>query len=453
MRNQRFKLFIASLIFVISYSQIFANPAGEGTIDTKIMSSTSVGHDIEVHTYLPSEYSETGEPYRLYIFLHGAAGDNAERCRDIMKPILDRMITDKSIDPIIVVLPQVTWPGVNGENWLNFHEYTDSIRNGKYESVITIDLLDWLSAQYNVIQDRVKRAIGGFSMGAEGSVRIAVRNNAKFGLVAAHDGAIALKVWRIWLPFLLAEYPWTTDYYLFFPDGGFISTWFFAMAAAWSPNLENTSNYQVDFAVNSSGEFIPEIFEGKWLANYDPATLMQNPKVYKYPLEIYFDTRIPPEYTNKEATDLFHEELEALNVEHTYKVFEEPQGHFLGEDAVESGLLFLDEAMDNAVTRVKTPTLTAMPKGFCLYLNYPNPFNAETTISYQLPEETHISLQIYNSLGQYVKTVVDNDQSPGEDSVNWDGTSDRGLSVPAGIYLIRMEYEEYSQVRKMALVR
>jgi len=90
---------------------------------------------------------------------------------------------------------------------------------------------------------------------------------------------------------------------------------------------------------------------------------------------------------------------------------------------------------------------------FELHQNYPNPFNPETEISYTLLKDSRVKLDIYNLLGQRIRTLVDEYQEAGDRSVSWDGKDERGREVTSGIYLYRLQAGEYSEVRKMVLVK
>ena len=80
-----------------------------------------------------------------------------------------------------------------------------------------------------------------------------------------------------------------------------------------------------------------------------------------------------------------------------------------------------------------------MPTKLVLTFAYPNPFNAQTRIEYGLPEESHVRLMIFNSLGQLITTLVDETQSPGYKRVIWNGKDKHGLPVSSGIYLYTLE--------------
>ncbi len=94
------------------------------------------------------------------------------------------------------------------------------------------------------------------------------------------------------------------------------------------------------------------------------------------------------------------------------------------------------------------------PKDYILEQNYPNPFNPSTNITFTLPLENKISLKIYNSLGQEVKTLIDNQEySRGPHSVIWDATDKNGNPVTSGVYIYRLVFGNFSKTKTMSLVR
>ena len=89
-----------------------------------------------------------------------------------------------------------------------------------------------------------------------------------------------------------------------------------------------------------------------------------------------------------------------------------------------------------------------------IYLsNYPNPFNPETTISYQLPEDSEVELIIYNIKGQLVKTLVNELLPAGEHSAIWNGRDTNDKRVGSGIYFYKLEAGDYHKVKKMILLK
>jgi hypothetical protein len=94
-----------------------------------------------------------------------------------------------------------------------------------------------------------------------------------------------------------------------------------------------------------------------------------------------------------------------------------------------------------------------VPQEFALHQNYPNPFNPTTTISYDLPEQAQVTLGIYDLLGKQIKTLVNHSQDAGNRITVWDGTDELGRPVSAGVYLYRIKAEEFTQTRKMLLLK
>ncbi len=84
---------------------------------------------------------------------------------------------------------------------------------------------------------------------------------------------------------------------------------------------------------------------------------------------------------------------------------------------------------------------------------YPNPFNPETTISFNNPQNGRISLSIYNIKGQLVKTLLDEEIAVGTHSIVWNGTNEKGNSVTSGIYFTKITTTSTSLTKKMILLK
>lgn len=96
----------------------------------------------------------------------------------------------------------------------------------------------------------------------------------------------------------------------------------------------------------------------------------------------------------------------------------------------------------------------ALPKEFSLDYNYPNPFNPATTIRYQLPERSAVSLKIFNILGREVLTLVNEVQSAGTHSVIFDAKNNKqSYSLASGVYFYRLQAGNFVQTRKMILLK
>lgn len=104
---------------------------------------------------------------------------------------------------------------------------------------------------------------------------------------------------------------------------------------------------------------------------------------------------------------------------------------------------------------IKAKPLTIItPDDYELSQNYPNPFNPTTNIEFKLPISKPISLKIYNTLGQEVRTLINNQNyAPGAHSVQWDGRDNNGNPAASGVYVYQLIFGNFSKSKKMTLVR
>ena len=94
-----------------------------------------------------------------------------------------------------------------------------------------------------------------------------------------------------------------------------------------------------------------------------------------------------------------------------------------------------------------------MSNSFALNNACPNPFNPVTTLSYYLPKGSFVTMTVYDMLGRKVKQLVNQNETQGVRSVQWNSTNDHGQPVSAGIYLCRIEAGEFRQTKKMVLLK
>ena len=118
---------------------------------------------------------------------------------------------------------------------------------------------------------------------------------------------------------------------------------------------------------------------------------------------------------------------------------------------------YSDVTDDEGGYRIHLPIPTVIaedettPSSFQLHQNYPNPFNSSTVITYSLPAPGYARVEIYNNLGQRVRTLADAWQDPGSHSVTWDGLDDSGQGVAAGVYIYELTSGGSTETRKMVL--
>ncbi len=94
-----------------------------------------------------------------------------------------------------------------------------------------------------------------------------------------------------------------------------------------------------------------------------------------------------------------------------------------------------------------------IPDGYLLSQNHPNPFNGTTRLRYDLPERTDVVLVIYDILGRHIKTLVRGVEEAGFKSVAWNGTDQLGKPVSTGVYLYQIHAGDFTQTRKMLLLK
>ena len=124
-----------------------------------------------------------------------------------------------------------------------------------------------------------------------------------------------------------------------------------------------------------------------------------------------------------------------------YKAFAKPSNSALGKSG------FVDNSKINSLSN------SELPKKFELYTAYPNPFNPSTTIQYDLPESEYVEIAIFDIKGREIRSLVNAHNQAGQHQVVWDGRNDRGTSVPSGMYFYKITAGEFSETRKMTLLK
>jgi len=94
-----------------------------------------------------------------------------------------------------------------------------------------------------------------------------------------------------------------------------------------------------------------------------------------------------------------------------------------------------------------------LPQSYALGQNVPNPFNPSTSIEFAVPRSGDVKIEVFNVLGQKVKTLADEFMKAGYKRVDWDGTDQSGNSVASGVYLYRMSANDFGETKKMLLLK
>ena len=94
-----------------------------------------------------------------------------------------------------------------------------------------------------------------------------------------------------------------------------------------------------------------------------------------------------------------------------------------------------------------------VPGSYELQQNYPNPFNPSTVITYAIPQNAHVRIDVFNVLGQKVALLFDQEQTVGTHSIAWNARNEGGSMVGSGVYFVKMQAGAFSQVKKMMLAK
>ena len=108
---------------------------------------------------------------------------------------------------------------------------------------------------------------------------------------------------------------------------------------------------------------------------------------------------------------------------------------------------------DLEYTLEETTAGPGIPTRYSLSANYPNPFNPSTKIAFDLPESQNVRLVIFGIDGRRIATLRNESMSAGRHSVTWTGQDDQDEKVAAGIYFYRIQAGDFSETKKMTLIK
>jgi hypothetical protein len=94
-----------------------------------------------------------------------------------------------------------------------------------------------------------------------------------------------------------------------------------------------------------------------------------------------------------------------------------------------------------------------IPEVFALHQNYPNPFNPVTSLRYDIPEDAPVNITIYDMMGRIVRSLVNSKKAAGYHYIKWNATNNKNEPVSAGLYLYTIQAGEFTQTKKMVLLK
>ena len=105
------------------------------------------------------------------------------------------------------------------------------------------------------------------------------------------------------------------------------------------------------------------------------------------------------------------------------------------------------------ISNLSTNATSFVAKSFRLNQNYPNPFNPTTTIPFDIVNSDQVRLIIYNVKGEIVRTLLNSNLNPGSYEVRWNGRSDSGIDISAGMYFIELKGTSFRETSKMIYLK
>lgn len=324
---------VSLLLALVINSFIFS----QGSLISDKFFSTSLDTIKNVNVYLPENYDSTDitKDYPVIYFLHGSGGNHTSYSG--IYPILDSLITNMIIKPVIVVVPDGSSGPYLGS------QYSNSALYGLFEDYIVIDVINYIDGNYKTIPSKDNRAIMGHSMGGEGSMRIALKNPNLYTAVASHAGILTNRFIEFIGPIVLSEIDSTNQIK---PTNGYWSQALFTAAGGYTPNMNNPP-YYVDLPIDNNGNLIDSTW-AKWQdgSTVDLAT-EYNPESNLY---IYFDCGTKDFVFP--YTEIFADTLKSLNVPFEFQTFD--GGHSdKFYDRFKISVVFLDSVINNNTERIK----------------------------------------------------------------------------------------------------
>jgi hypothetical protein len=210
------------------------------------------------------------------------------------------------------------------------------------------------------------------------------------------------------------------------------------------PKYNSLQAYYPMLVVEGDDNFIVKDFSGH---GYDGSASMRTIQQQKHLVEI-------PEYNSIDHFDVsWMKNQSVISTSDTLRFVAD--GASLGTYQLKLSVsdFTITDSFDLTVTTEVEDDNNQLPAVFQLCQNYPNPFNPVTTIDYSLPRRSQVTIEIFNVLGQKVRTLLNREESAGSYQIEWPGIDDAGRPVSTGVYLYRFQAGDVVQTKKMMLLK
>lgn len=187
------------------------------------------------------------------------------------------------------------------------------------------------------------------------------------------------------------------------------------------------------------------VFATEWVG--DPGGDVTDP--FNYQTTALYNSKTDHPDLNVQFSNIKGGDLDGDGPNHFDLVLTSPNGEHEGL----APSLFVIEFNESDVSYIRFVPPDVIPERFVLRKNYPNPFNPSTTIVYELPVGARVKLEVFNLLGQKVRTLVNKNQAVGLHQIQWDGKDDKGLGLSSGVYVYRLKAGTFNKSMKMLFLK
>lgn len=454
---------IAAAVFAFT----FVGAAQADIMTHYFTSSAKGGVQDSVKVYVPPSYG-TGSDYPMVVILHGAGMTPSSLIDQQFDSgfgtynfagVMDLLINFGYIDPMIVVIPDGSTP----DYWAGSF-WEDSELYGNYDSFV-LECITQVDNNYDTYGISEQRAIMGYSMGGHGALKLGFRYPNMFAAIVSHSGpadvdALVSETENFLIDSLLTEYPGGAPY-TFDPAAGTYSGLSFSMAGAFSPDTQNLDAAdkadRVQFIANSDGS-VNQTVKDLWHPDF-PSALARDALAHLQQIPLYIDCGMGDELGVYATNTAIIDTLAALGL--TASTGNSPAageywwgpyygGHTTHVDSVlQKSLPFVSDVFaSNPTVSVERDAASGLPARIALHPAWPNPFNAGTTVAFELPSRGQVSLKVFDITGRQVATLVDEARSAGLHRVSW-----QPANLSSGIYMLRLRSGMDTAVRRVTLVK
>ena len=308
---------------------------GAGTVINDSFYSQALGATRYMRVYLPEGYDTSSIDYPVVYFFHGGGTNHMGYA--YIYGLLDTLIGNGHIDPVIVVKPDASGGSYYG-SW-----YTNSALYGDFEDYLVYDLIAYIDTTYRTIPSRNARSVMGHSMGGYGALKIAIKHPDVYRAVVGHSGLVDHDVLlQYYVPQILAECGGSPPY-IYSPNHGIFSGVAFTMCGAFSPDTTDPP-YYVDFILDSLGNVDSTVYD-LWRLHDIPVLASQlSPDT----LAIYFDCGMSDEYYAYQMHEALAESLIVLGITHQWHPYAGNHSNQM-TTRIPLAFAFLDSVMNTGI--------------------------------------------------------------------------------------------------------